>query len=169
MFKIKENDLFSKNMSGSELYKTTKLSKDNSKKLVTDYDKVSFDKWMKDLIDQNGVTKYQYDKEIRKQVGRSNSTRSNNNSNNDSKMMKYPKIIGWSVVTIMWSTLLITGEYHARKTNDHNRAIQETINTAEDMCGWIVEDVANGYVDSTYADMYIDNLEGIIIDLGVTR
>jgi hypothetical protein len=45
-------------MSGSELYKTTKLSKDNSKKLVTDYDKESFDKWMKDLIDQNGVTKY---------------------------------------------------------------------------------------------------------------
>ena len=60
MFKVKENDLFSKNMSGSELYKTTKLSKDNSKKLVTDYDKLSFDKWMKDLIDQNGVTKYQY-------------------------------------------------------------------------------------------------------------
>ena len=56
--KIKKNDLFSKNMSGSELYKTTKLFKDNSKKLVTDYDKVSFDEWMKDLIDQNGVTKY---------------------------------------------------------------------------------------------------------------
>jgi len=66
MFKIKENDLFSKNMSRSELYETTKIElsiwreswKDNSKKLVTDYDKVSFDKWMKDLIDQNGVTKY---------------------------------------------------------------------------------------------------------------
>ena len=28
------------------------------KKLVTDYDKVSFDKWMSDLIDQNGLTKY---------------------------------------------------------------------------------------------------------------
>jgi len=58
MFKVKENDLFSKNMSGSELYKTTKMGKDNSSKLVTDYDKVSFDKWMKDLIDRNGVTKY---------------------------------------------------------------------------------------------------------------
>ena len=58
MFKIKENDLFSKNMSGSELHKTTKMGKDNSKKLVTDYDKVSFDKWMNDLIDRNGVTKY---------------------------------------------------------------------------------------------------------------
>ena len=31
---------------------------DNSKKLVTDYDKVSFDKWMDGLIKKNGVTKY---------------------------------------------------------------------------------------------------------------
>jgi len=45
-------------MSREELYKTTKLSKDNSSKLVTDYDKESFDKWMSDLIDQNGLTKY---------------------------------------------------------------------------------------------------------------
>ena len=58
MFKIKENDMFAKNMNQEELYKTTKLSKDNSKKLVTDYDKVSFDKWMSDLINQNGLTKY---------------------------------------------------------------------------------------------------------------
>ena len=55
--KIKKNDLFKKNMSSAELYQTTKL-KNNSSKLVTDYDKVSFDEWMKDLIDQNGVTKY---------------------------------------------------------------------------------------------------------------
>ena len=61
MFKIKENDMFAKNMSREELYKTTKLSKDNSKKLVTDYDKESFDKWMSDLINQNGLTKYQYE------------------------------------------------------------------------------------------------------------
>ena len=58
MFKIKENDLFSKNMSKSELYQTTKMSKNNSSKLVTDYNKESFDEWMKDLIDRNGVTKY---------------------------------------------------------------------------------------------------------------
>ena len=31
---------------------------DNSKKLVTDYDKVSFDKWMDGLIKKNGVTEY---------------------------------------------------------------------------------------------------------------
>jgi len=58
MFKIKENDLFSKNMSGSELYKTTKMSKNNSKKLVSEYDKISFDKWMKSLIAKNGTTNY---------------------------------------------------------------------------------------------------------------
>ena len=79
MFKVKENDLFSKNMSRQELYQTTKMSKynqstsqlisrhqtklsseNNSSKLVTDYDKESFDEWMKDLIDRNGVTNYQY-------------------------------------------------------------------------------------------------------------
>ena len=31
---------------------------DNSKKLVSEYDKVSFDEWMSDLIAKNGVTKY---------------------------------------------------------------------------------------------------------------
>ena len=31
---------------------------DNSKKLVTDYDKVSFDKWMESLIAKNGTTNY---------------------------------------------------------------------------------------------------------------
>ena len=30
----------------------------NSSKLVTDYSKESFDKWMNDLIAKNGVTKY---------------------------------------------------------------------------------------------------------------
>ena len=41
----------------------TKIAKEfslpnNSSKLVTDYNKESFDKWMKDLITRNGVTKY---------------------------------------------------------------------------------------------------------------
>ena len=30
----------------------------NSNKLVTDYNKASFDKWMKDLIARNGTTNY---------------------------------------------------------------------------------------------------------------
>ena len=31
---------------------------DNSHKLVTEYDKESFDRWMSDLIKKNGVTNY---------------------------------------------------------------------------------------------------------------
>ena len=77
--------------------------------------------------------------------------------------MKYPRITGWLVVIVFWSTI---GVYFKSMQNS---AIHETNNTAEDMIGWIVEDVANGRLDSTTADTYIDNLEGIIIDLGVTR
>ena len=41
----------------------TKIAKefklfDNSTKLVSEYDKVSFDKWMESLIAKNGTTKY---------------------------------------------------------------------------------------------------------------
>ncbi len=31
---------------------------DNSSKLVSEYDKVSFDKWMNELIKKNGTTEY---------------------------------------------------------------------------------------------------------------
>ena len=82
------------------------------------------------------------------------------------------KLIGWSVVFGMWGSLLITGEYHAKKATEHNMKIQEQSysnkfieDTAEDMIEWIVEDVANGYVDSVYADTYVDNLEGIIKEI----
>ena len=40
--------------------------------------------------------------------------------------------------------------------------LNEISNTAEDMIFWISEDVKSGYVDSTYADTYIDNLYQII-------
>tara|TARA_R110001592_G_scaffold40127_1_gene132008 strand:- start:978 stop:1202 length:225 start_codon:yes stop_codon:yes gene_type:complete len=74
-------------------------------------------------------------------------------------MIKYTRIIGWSVVITMCTSCVIEQE------QNHF----EVVNTAEDMIGWIVEDVANGRLDSTTADTYIDNLEGIIIDLRVTR
>ena len=38
-------------------YKQEKESTDNSTKLVLEYDKESFDKWMNSLINKNGVTK----------------------------------------------------------------------------------------------------------------
>ena len=40
--------------------------------------------------------------------------------------------------------------------------LNEISNTAYDMIEWIIEDVASGYVDSTYADTYIDNLYQIV-------
>ena len=42
----------------------------------------------------------------------------------------------------------------------------EAINTLEDMIGWVVEDVANGYItDTLVADTYIDNLEYLLFVL----
>ena len=74
MFKVKENDLFAKNMSGSELYKTTKLSKKYTQKpaaipgaMMLDWqkdveDKIisqqEYDKWLEELIAKNGTTEY---------------------------------------------------------------------------------------------------------------
>ena len=52
MFKVKENDIFKKNMSQGELYKVYKTFKA----------KQEMDKFLNKLITKNGVTKYQYDK-----------------------------------------------------------------------------------------------------------
>ena len=43
------------------------------------------------------------------------------------------------------------------KTNE-----QEIINTGGDLVEWITNDVKDGYVDSSRADGYIDNIEGIM-------
>ena len=82
--------------------------------------------------------------------------------------MKYPRILGWSVVITMWAIMGVSLKY-MKNSAINDRAVVETINTAEDMIGWIIEDVANSRLDSTTADTYIYNLEEIIIDLGVTR
>ena len=58
MFKVKQNDKFSQPMNKQELYQTTKMSQNNSTKLVSEYDKISFDKWMESLITKNGTTNY---------------------------------------------------------------------------------------------------------------
>ena len=58
MFKVKQNDKFSQPMNKQELYQTTKMSQNDSTKLVSEYEKVSFDKWMNDLIKKNGTTNY---------------------------------------------------------------------------------------------------------------
>ena len=39
-------------------YKQKKKLSDNSKKLVSEYDWTSFDKWLYELIEKNGTTEY---------------------------------------------------------------------------------------------------------------
>jgi hypothetical protein len=64
-------------------------------------------------------------------------------------------VIGTALVMNAW----------ASKTEIHNRAVIESINTAEQMIEWIIEDEASENVNREQADTYIDNLEEIIEDL----
>jgi len=82
--------------------------------------------------------------------------------------MKYPKLVGWSVVITMWAVMGVSLK-QMKNSEIHETAVQETINTAEDMIEWIVEDEASGNVGRDQANTYIDNLEEIIIDLRVIR
>jgi len=78
------------------------------------------------------------------------------------------QLVGWVVVLGMWTSCGIG--LNCIKTQEQNKfKISESINTAEDMVGWIVEDVSNEYLDSTIADTYIDNLEEVITDLREIR
>ena len=67
------------------------------------------------------------------------------------------KLVGWGVVLAMWTGMSFGLQYMA-----HEEKNSEVINTAEDIIEWITHDVKSGYVDSTKADTYIDNLEQII-------
>ena len=71
MFKVKQNDLFAKNMSQGELYQVYKTFKENKvmdkilDKLKVQLDnkykvteKQEMDKFLNELIEKNGVTKY---------------------------------------------------------------------------------------------------------------
>ena len=64
-------------------------------------------------------------------------------------------VIGTALVLNAW----------AIKTEAHDTAVVESINTAEQMIEWIIEDEASGNVGREQADTYIDNLEEIIEDL----
>ena len=71
-------------------------------------------------------------------------------------MMKYPKIVGWSVVITMWTSCGVGLSCLQEKDNN------EVVNTAESMIEWIGHDVESGKLDSTIADTYVMNLEEII-------
>ena len=77
------------------------------------------------------------------------------------------KLVGWVVVLAMWTGMGVG--LNMMNENNSCSNCQEASNTAEDMIEWIIEDEASGNVGREQADTYIDNLEGIIIDLGVTR
>ena len=73
-------------------------------------------------------------------------------------MIKYPKIVGWSVVITMWTSCGVG--LNSMKTQGNS----EIVNIAEDMIEWIGHDLESGKLDSTIADTYIVNLEEIIKD-----
>ena len=79
------------------------------------------------------------------------------------------KLIERNIAEIIIVTLMTVIFSSCSSTCDHE--LQKVVNTAEientayDIIEWIVEDVANGYVDSTYADTYIDNLEQMIKEI----
>ena len=74
--------------------------------------------------------------------------------------MKYPRIVGWSVVITMWTSCGIGLSY----LQEQEQGNDEIVNTAESMIEWIGHDLESGKVDSTIADTYIVNLEEIITD-----
>ena len=102
MFKVNENDVFAKNMSNRELYLL----------------------WKK--LSNKPVKNKQYGKKVRKQVGRSNSTRSNNNSNNSSKMrdFKITKKEG------EWYNTIVTDSY--------GKVYQNWYETASEASDWVM-------------------------------
>ena len=115
MLKVKQNDMFKKNMSRGELYQVYKTFKA----------KKEMDKFLNKIIVKNGTTKYQYGKEIRKQMGRNNSGY-NNHSNNDSKMrdFKITKKDG------EWYNTIVTDSY--------GKVYQNWYETASEASDWVM-------------------------------
>jgi len=74
--------------------------------------------------------------------------------------MKYPKIVGWSVVITMWTSCGVGLSCMKSQEQGNN----EVVNTAEDMIEWIGHDLESGKIDSTTAQDYIINLEEIVTD-----
>tara|TARA_R100001377_G_scaffold25453_1_gene13817 strand:+ start:128 stop:415 length:288 start_codon:yes stop_codon:yes gene_type:complete len=91
-------------------------------------------------------------------MGRSNNGDINHNNDNN-KMMKYPKIVGWSVVIGMWSIMGVS-LHQMKKSEQQNKENIEVI--AEEMIEWMYEDVENDRIPEWTAKEYINDLEQII-------
>lgn len=72
--------------------------------------------------------------------------------------MKYPKIVGWSVVITMWTGCGVG----LSCLQEQEQGNSEIVNTAESMIEWIGHDVESGKLESEIADTYVMNLEEII-------
>ena len=72
------------------------------------------------------------------------------------------KLVGWSVVLVMWTGMSFGLQYMANKEKIDN---SEIANSAEDIIEWINHDVESGYVDSSRANDYIYSLEQIIKEI----
>ena len=116
MFKIKENDLFKKNMSHGELYQVYLKFKA----------KQEMDKFLNKLITKNGITKYQYVRE--KTKNNSNDTIYRTNSN--------------SSIIINMRDFKITkkeGEwYNAIVTDSYGKVYQNWYETASEASDWVM-------------------------------
>jgi len=91
-------------------------------------------------------------------MGRSNNG-DINHLNDNNKMMKYPKIVGWSVVIGMWSIMGVS-LHQMKKSEQQNKENIEVI--AEEMIEWMYEDVENDRIPEWTAKEYINDLEQII-------
>jgi len=107
--------------------------------------------------------KYKYGKEIRKQMGGNNND-SNNHNNINSKIMKYPKLVGWSVVITTWAFMCVS--LKQMKNSEIEKAKHhEVVLVAEEMIEWMYEDVENDRIPQWTAEEYIADLEYIIKEI----
>lgn len=69
---------------------------------------------------------------------------------------------------IILSAITLTTILHLQQIEiNHTRDVlyTESLNTLEDICFWIEEDIKSGKVDAEVGITYLANIEGTIIDL----
>ena len=77
-------------------------------------------------------------------------------------MIKYPKIVGWSVVISMWAAMGISLNQMKKSEQQKKDNIEVII---KDITEWIHEDVENDRISEWTAEEYINDLEQIIKEI----
>ena len=78
--------------------------------------------------------------------------------------MKYPKLVGWSVVITMWALMGVSLKQMKSSEIEKAKHHEATL-VAEDMIEWILEDVENDRMPQWTAEEYIADLEYIIEEI----